>query len=479
MQKADIGLIGLAVMGENLVLNMESKGFTVTVHNRTPEKTQKFAEGRAWGKNILPTYSLNDLAKNLKTPRKVMLMVKAGEPVDIFIEKLLEVLEPGDIIIDGGNSLYSDTIRRTKLVEEKGLLYVGAGVSGGEEGALNGPSIMPGGSGKAWKHIQPIFQTISAWVDEKPCCQWIGENGSGHYVKMVHNGIEYADMQLIGETYFLMKHLLGFNMVEMKDIFSDWNSGELESYLIEITADILSKTDQETGKPLLELIGDEAGQKGTGKWTSQESLDLGVAAPTIAEGVFARIISGAKKQREAAVEAFPNTDAKPSLDSKRIVDCLHQALFASKIIVYAQGFDLLRHASQQYGWELNLGEIAGLWRGGCIIRAQFLQNITHAYEANPDLENLLLAPYFQKILKQNEEGWREIIALAIKHGLPIPALSSAISYFDGIRQPYLWTNLVQAQRDYFGAHGYGRIDKGGRFHTEWQKANDVVISEEI
>lgn len=479
MQKADIGLIGLAVMGQNLVLNMESKGFTVAVHNRTATKTDEFVQKRTQNKNILPAYSLEELVERLKTPRKVMLMVKAGKPVDIFIEKLLEILEPGDIIIDGGNSLYSDSIRRAKTVEKRGLLYVGAGISGGEEGALNGPSIMPGGSFAAWEHIKSIFQTIAAQVDGKPCCEWIGTDGSGHYVKMVHNGIEYADMQLIGETYFLLKHLLKLNAKEMQDVFAEWNKGDLDSYLINITADILGKIDQQTGKPLLELVVDEAGQKGTGKWTSQESLDLGVAAPTIAEGVFARIISGAKEQRKIAAEVFPYIDAELDYDRKQIIDYLHQALFASKVAVYAQGFDLLKHASDEYGWSLNLGEIASLWRGGCIIRAQFLQYITQAYKENSRLQNLSVAPYFQNVLKQNEKGWREVVALAVKSGLPIPAFSSSLSYFDALRQPYLWTNLVQAQRDYFGAHGYGRIDQVGQFHTDWQKVGITTTSKKL
>ncbi|NMA62153.1 MAG: NADP-dependent phosphogluconate dehydrogenase [Firmicutes bacterium] len=477
--KADLGLIGLAVMGENLVLNMENHGFTVAVHNRTPEKIDQLLQGRGAGKNIIGAYTIEELASQLKTPRKVMLMVKAGEPVDLFIERLLEVLEPGDIIIDGGNSLYSDTIRRTKLLEDRGLFYVGAGVSGGEEGALTGPSIMPGGSKEAWPHIQTIFQAIAAQVDGEPCCEWIGSDGSGHYVKMVHNGIEYADMQLIGEAYFLMKHLLGFNAEEMQEVFEEWNQGELDSYLIEITGHILGKVDQDTGQPLLELVGDGAGQKGTGKWTSQEALDLGVAAPTIAEGVFARIISGAYDQRELAAKAFPFKTPQVDLDPAEFVEAVRQALFASKICAYSQGFDLLAQASKEYDWNLNLGEIAKLWRGGCIIRAQFLQHITDAYDQNPDLENLLLAPYFQETLKGNQESWRKVVALAVEQGLPVPGFASALAYFDSIRHPYLWTNLVQAQRDYFGAHTYSRRDRPGAFHTQWQLGDKVVTSDEV
>lgn len=477
--KADLGLIGLAVMGENLVLNMESRGFTVAVHNRTPDKIDRLLQGRAAGKNVIGAYTLEELASQLKKPRKVMLMVKAGEPVDLFIQRLMEVLEPGDIIIDGGNSLYSDTIRRTELLEKSGLLYVGAGVSGGEEGALTGPSIMPGGSRKAWPHIQPIFQAIAAQVDGEPCCEWIGPDGSGHYVKMVHNGIEYADMQLIGEAYFLMKHLLGFSAKQMQEVFVDWNQGELDSYLIEITAHILGKIDRDTHEPLLELVGDAAGQKGTGKWTSQEALDLGVAAPTIAEGVFARIISGAHHQREQAAQAFPFVAPKAELNAVEFVEAVRQALFASKICAYAQGFDLLDQASNEYNWSLNLGEIAKLWRGGCIIRAQFLQHITDAYNQEPDLANLLLAPYFREILQSSLGAWRQVVAIAVEQGLPVPGFASALAYFDSIRHPYLWTNLVQAQRDYFGAHTYARRDRLGAFHTEWNSLDDVVSSDEV
>ena len=477
--KADLGLIGLAVMGENLALNMESRGFTVAVHNRTPERIDQLLQSRGAGKNIIGAYTLEELVAQLKKPRKVMLMVKAGEPVDLFIQRLVKVLEPGDIIIDGGNSLYSDTIRRTKFLEALGLLYVGAGVSGGEEGALTGPSIMPGGSSEAWPHIQPIFQAIAAQVDGEPCCQWIGSDGSGHYVKMVHNGIEYADMQLIGEAYFLMKHLLGFNARQMQEVFVDWNQGELNSYLIEITAHILGKIDHATGEPLLELVADVAGQKGTGKWTSQEALDLGVAAPTIAEGVFARIISGAQDQRGLATQAFPFVAPQEELDETQFVEAVRQALFASKICAYAQGFDLLGQASKEYDWNLNLGEIAQLWRGGCIIRAQFLQHITDAYDQNPHLANLLLAPYFHKTLQRSLASWRQVVAVAVTQGLPVPGFASALAYFDSIRNPYLWTNLVQAQRDYFGAHTYARRDRPGAFHTEWQVADDVVTSDEV
>lgn len=471
MAKADLGLIGLAVMGENLVLNMESKGFTVAVFNRSLEKVDQLLAGRGKGKKILGSHSLAELVGHLKTPRKVMIMVKAGQPVDDMITQLLGLLEPGDIIIDGGNSLFTDTIRRTKLVEEHGMLYVGAGVSGGEEGALHGPSIMPGGSIKAWPHVGPIFQAIAAQAEGEPCCYWVGPDGAGHYVKMVHNGIEYADMQLIGEAYFIMKNALGFSTTEIQKVFEEWNQGELESYLIEITGHILGTIDPLTGKPLLEFVDDAAGQKGTGKWTSQEALELGVAAPTIAEGVFARIISGAKEQRAIAAELFPATNKPLDVNASEFVEAIRQALFASKICAYAQGFDLLKHASEQYGWNLNFSEISKSWRAGCIIRAQFLHKISAAYEGNQTLPNLLFDSYFKEAIQRSTANWRWVVSVSAEQGLPIPAFSSALAYFDGIRHPYLWTNLVQAQRDYFGAHTYARTDRPGWFHTEWQETN--------
>ncbi len=469
-EKADIGLIGLAVMGENLVLNMESKGFSVAVYNRTVEKVDKFIAGRARDKKIRGTHSIEELAGALKRPRKVMLMVKSGGPVDAFIEKLIPHLEKGDIIIDGGNSHFPDTIRRTEYVEEKGLLYIGTGVSGGEEGALKGPSIMPGGSPKAWKHVKPILQSVAAKVDDgSPCCDWLGSDGAGHFVKMVHNGIEYGDMQLICEAYYMMKNALGMDADELHRVFAEWNTGDLDSYLIEITRDIFAKKDQETGNPLVEMIMDTAGQKGTGKWTSQAALDLGVPAPTIAEAVFARCISGLKDERVAASEILTGPADSYEGDKKSLLKAIRNALYASKICSYAQGFALLREASREYGWDLDYGRIALMWRGGCIIRAQFLERIKDAFDDEPDLANLLLAPYFQEAVENAQEDWRLVVKTSVELGLPAPAFSSALAYYDSYRRPRLPANLIQAQRDYFGAHTYHRIDREGIFHTEWLK----------
>ncbi len=480
MKKADIGLIGLAVMGENLVLNMERNGFTVAVFNRTVQKVTDFVEGRAKGRNIIGAKSIQELVDSLKKPRKVMLMVKAGKPVDDFINQLIPLLEPGDIIIDGGNSHFPDTIRRTKEVEEKGLLFVGTGVSGGEEGALNGPSIMPGGSEKAWSHVAPIFQKIAAKVaDGSPCCEWVGKDGAGHFVKMVHNGIEYGDMQLISEAYYIMKHALGMSAKEMSNVFAEWNEGELDSYLIEITRDILSKVDKETGEPIVELILDSAGQKGTGKWTSQAALDLGIATPTITEAVFARCISAIKEERVAASQVFSGPDVIYDGDKKQFGEAIRQALFASKICSYAQGFAMMREASREYDWDLNFGEIALMWRGGCIIRAQFLDTIKDAFEKEPDLPNLLMAPYFKDAVEKAQDNWRLVVSTAVNMGLPVPAFSSALSYFDSYRRARLSANMIQAQRDYFGAHTYKRVDKLGTFHTEWLTPSDEVTSDPV
>ncbi len=480
MSKADIGLIGLAVMGENLVLNMESKGFSVAVYNRTVERVTKFIEGGAKGKNIIGTKTVQELVDALKTPRKVILMVKAGQPVDDFIEQLIPYLDKGDIIIDGGNSHYPDTVRRTKRVEEAGLLFIGTGVSGGEEGALKGPSIMPGGSPEAWGAVKPIFQKISAKVAGGfPCCQWVGPDGAGHFVKMVHNGIEYGDMQLICEAYYIMKNALGLTAEELHQVFADWNQGELDSYLIEITRDIFVKKDKDTGTPLLELILDTAGQKGTGKWTSQAALDLGIATPTITEAVFARCLSAVKDERVAAAKILSGPDGKYEGNKEEFIEAIRQALYASKICSYAQGFAMMREASKEYNWNLNFGDIALMWRGGCIIRAQFLESIKDAFAENPELNNLLLAPYFKEAVESAQGKWRQVVATATNLGLPIPAFSSALSYFDSYRRTTLSANLIQAQRDYFGAHTYQRIDREGVFHTEWLTPGSEVTSDKV
>jgi len=464
-----MGLVGLAVMGQNLVLNMESRGFTVAAYNRTAERTREFLEGAAAGKKVLAVYSLEELIGALKRPRRIMIMVKAGKPVDETIDALAPLLEKGDILIDGGNSFFQDTIRRAKALAARGLQYIGTGVSGGEEGALHGPSIMPGGQREAYAAVEPILKAISAKVDGEPCCTYIGADGAGHYVKMVHNGIEYGDMQLISEAYTLMKQSLGMSHREMHETFAEWNRGDLDSYLIEITADILARTDPETGKPLVEMILDKAGQKGTGKWTSQSALDLGIAAPTIAEAVFARCISAVKEERVAASKVLAGPKAPFRGDRREFVESIRQALYASKICSYAQGFALMRAAAAEYGWSLAHGEIAMIWRGGCIIRAKFLGKIKEAFDRNPDLQNLLLDPYFSAIVQGSQERWRQVVATAVQMGVPIPAFSSAITYYDSYRSASLWANMIQAQRDYFGAHTYERVDRPGTFHTEWTK----------
>lgn len=469
MKKANIGLIGLAVMGENLVMNMESKGFTVAVYNRTIEKVDNFVEGRAKGLNVIGTHSLQELVDSLEKPRKVFMMVKAGQPVDDLIDQLLEVLEDGDIIIDGGNSNFNDTTRRTKYVESKGKLYIGTGVSGGEEGALHGPSMMPGGSKDAWPHVKEIFQSICAKVENgEPCCDWVGENGAGHYVKMVHNGIEYGDMELICEAYQLMKDGLGLSNDEMHEIFSEWNNSELDSYLIEITRDILGYKD-ENGERTVDYILDTAGQKGTGKWTVISSLDQGVALTLIGEAVFARCLSAAKEERVKAAEKYPHEIKMFEGDKKQFIEKIKKALYASKIISYAQGYSLMASAAKEFGWNLNYGGIALMWRGGCIIRSVFLSKIKEAYDKNPNLENLLMDDYFEGVIKERINAWREVCAYALQVGIPLPAMTSALSYFDGYTTKRLPANLLQAQRDYFGAHTYERVDKerGEFFHTNW------------
>jgi 6-phosphogluconate dehydrogenase len=466
---ADIGLIGLAVMGENLVLNMESRGYTVAVFNRTVEKVDKFVEGRGKGKNFIGAHSIEELCKSLKRPRKVMLLVKAGKAVDDFIEMIIPHLEPGDIIIDGGNTHFPDTNRRTAYVESKGLLYIGTGVSGGEEGALLGPSIMPGGSNAAWEHVKPIFQAIAAKVEDgTPCCDWVGENGAGHFVKMVHNGIEYGDMQLICEAYQIMKELLGMTPDEMHEVFKEWNVGVLDSYLTEITRDILAFKDED-GSPLVEKILDTAGQKGTGKWTGVAALDQGVPLTLIGEAVFARCLSAQKDERMRAAKVLTGPTKKFDGDKKAFIQDIMQALYASKIVSYAQGYVLMQSAAKEYGWDLNYGGIALMWRGGCIIRSVFLGKIKDAFINNPELENLLLDPYFKNEVINAQAGWRNVVATAARQGIPVPAFSTALSYFDGYRSERLPANLLQAQRDYFGAHTYERIDKprGQFYHTNW------------
>ncbi|MBR0120196.1 MAG: decarboxylating NADP(+)-dependent phosphogluconate dehydrogenase [Clostridia bacterium] len=469
MKKSDIGLIGLAVMGENLVMNMESKGFTVSVYNRTTEKVKKFVEGRAKGKNITGTYSLEELVASLEKPRKVMMMIKAGKAVDDTIDSLIPLLEEGDIIIDGGNSHFPDTIRRTSYVESKGLLYIGTGVSGGEEGALKGPSLMPGGSKAAWESVKPILQAICAKVEDgSPCCDWVGENGAGHFVKMVHNGIEYGDMQLICEAYQLMRDLLGMSDDEMHNVFAGWNEGDLDSYLIEITRDILAYKDED-GSPIVEKILDTAGQKGTGKWASIAALDEGVPLTLIGEAVFARCLSAMKEERVAASKVLSGPEIKFEGDREQFIKDIKDALYAAKIVSYAQGYTLMRAAAKTYGWNLNYGGIALMWRGGCIIRSVFLGKIKEAYDSNPELSNLLLDPYFKGIIEKAQAGWRRVCATALANGIPVPAMTTALSYFDGFRCERLPANLLQAQRDYFGAHTYERLDapRGTFFHTNW------------
>ncbi len=468
-KKADIGLIGLAVMGENLVLNMERNGFTVAVYNRTLEKVDNFISGRAKGKKIIGTHSLEEFVASLQPPRKVMMLVKAGQPVDDFIEKIIPHLEKGDIIIDGGNSHFPDTNRRTRYVESKGLLYIGTGVSGGEEGALKGPSIMPGGSPAAWEHVKPVFQAIAAKVEDgTPCCDWVGEEGAGHYVKMVHNGIEYGDMQLISEIYFLMKNLLGLSHEEMHEIFDDWNRSELDSYLIEITRDIMAFRDDD-GEPLLEKILDAAGQKGTGKWTAISSLEQGIPLTLITESVYARALSALKEEREKASTILNGPAIRFDEDRESFTEDLRLALYASKIVSYAQGYALMREAAKSFGWNLNYGGIALIWRGGCIIRSVFLGNIKEAFDKAPDLENLLLDPFFKEQIEKAQHSWRKVIVKATENGIPVPAMAAALNYYDGYRSERLPANLIQAQRDYFGAHTYERVDKerGEYFHTNW------------
>ena len=467
--KGDIALIGLAVMGQNLILNMDDHGFTVVAYNRTVSKVDEFLAKEARGTKVLGAHSIEEMVKLLKRPRRVMLMVRAGPPVDEFIERLIRHLEPGDIIIDGGNSLFEDTNRRAKYVEGKGLLYIGTGVSGGEEGARHGPSIMPGGSPAAWPHVKDIFQAIAAKVaDGAPCCDWVGEGGAGHYVKMVHNGIEYGDMQLIGEAYHLMKDGLGMTADEMSEVFAHWNQGDLDSFLIEITANILAYKDAD-GQPLVDKILDTAGQKGTGKWTVINSAEFGIPITLIAEAVYARCVSALKEERVTASQQLEGP--KPTIrgDHAKALEQIRQALYGSKLVSYAQGYMLMRAAAKEYGWNLNYGGIALMWRGGCIIRSRFLGDIKSAFDNNPNLTNLLLDPFFQKAIHQCQGAWRDVVATAVTKGIPVPALSTALAFYDSFRSARLPANLLQAQRDYFGAHTYERVDKprGEFFHTNW------------
>ena len=473
--QADIGLVGLAVMGQNLVLNMNDHGYTVAVYNRTPAVTEEFLAGSAKDTRVIGAFSLEELVTLLKRPRRIMLMIKAGQPVDDFIEKLIPLLEPGDIIIDGGNSNYEDTMRRTAYVESKGLRYIGTGVSGGEEGARHGPSIMPGGSPEAWPYVKPILQDIAAKVEdpqsetgEAPCCDWVGENGAGHFVKMVHNGIEYGDMQIIAEAYHLMKDGLGMSNDEMSAVFGQWNQGQLESYLIEITRDILAYRDED-GQAVVDLILDSAGQKGTGKWTVISALEQSVPLTLIGEAVFARFLSALVDERRAASQVLTGPDPTYTGDRQPYLADLEDAVYASKIISYTQGYMLMRAAATAYDWNLNFGGIALMWRGGCIIRSAFLGKIKEAFDADPALSNLLMAPYFRDEVLAAAPGWRRVLASAADQGIPVPAMGSALSFFDGYRRERLPANLIQAQRDYFGAHTYERIDRprGQFYHTNW------------
>lgn len=469
MTKQQIGVVGLAVMGKNLAWNMESKGYSVSVYNRSRQKTDEMLK-ESEGKKIFGTFSVEEFVNSLEKPRKIMLMVKAGGPTDATIEELKPYLDKGDILIDGGNTLFTDTQRRNKELRESGLHFIGTGVSGGEEGALKGPSIMPGGQKEAYDLVAPIFKDISAKVDNEPCTTYIGPDGAGHFVKMVHNGIEYGDMQLISEAYFLLKNVLGLSAQELHEVFAEWNKGELDSYLIEITADIFTKTDEETGKPLVDLILDTAGQKGTGKWTSQNALDLGVPLPLITESVFARFISALKDERVVASKTLRGPEAQPFTgDREALIESIRKALYMSKICSYAQGFAQMRAASDEFGWDLRYGDIAMIFRGGCIIRAQFLQKIKDAYDREPGLKNLLLDPYFKEIVESYQGALREIVSIAAQQGIPVPCTASALAYYDSYRTETLPANLLQAQRDYFGAHTYQRVDKEGVFHTEWLK----------
>ncbi len=468
MVKADIGLIGLAAMGENLALNMERNGFCVAVYNRTPDKIDNFVKGQGAGKNFIGCYNIEELCQHVKTPRKIMLLIKAGNSVDLMIKQIGSHLDPDDIIIDAGNSHFKDTIRRQRMIEDENLRYMGIGVSGGVEGALKGPSIMPGGSKGAWDEVKAIFQSISAKSNGKPCCQYMGPNGAGHFVKMVHNGIEYSNMQLIADSYFLLKTLLELDIKQLQAVFEKWNQGDLNSYLIEITKNIMSIEDSIANKPLLDLILDTGGQKGTGKWTSQTALEIGVPIPSVSEAVFARFISALKDERIRASEQLKGPKIQYNGDIETLVESIRKALYASLLCSYAQGFTLLKGAEKEYGWKFNFSDITHIWRKGCIIQAKILEKIKIAYSENPELENLLNTTYFNEIIGEYQEAWRNVTANAIKSGIPVPGFSSTLTYYDSYRNPRLPTNLIQAQRDYFGAHTYERVDKprGNFFHYD-------------
>ncbi len=477
-KQCDIGLIGLAVMGENLALNMESKGFSVAVYNRTTEVTEKFAAGRGSGKNFLPARTMEEFVDGLSSPRKAMIMVKAGAPVDAVIGQLVPLLETGDVIIDGGNSLFTDTQRRCKDLEARGIHFVGCGVSGGEEGALKGPSLMPGGSRESWEIIAPIFRKIAAQVDGEPCCRYMGPDGAGHYVKMVHNGIEYGDMQLICEAYAILKDVVGLSAEQLAETFAEWNKGELDSYLIEITSQIFRRIDQDTGRPLVDMILDKAGQKGTGIWTLQSAIQRSVVISTISAAVEARITSSRKEERLEAAKILPQPKVRPFKGKPdRLIRAVEDALYASKIVSYAQGMELLGSASKEFNWNLSFGDIATIWRGGCIIRAKFLNRIKQAYKRDPALHNLLLDRYFTRIIKKAQRNWRVAIMAAVKQGVATPAFTASLAYFDSYRQERLPANLLQAQRDFFGAHTYERVDKPGVFHTDWIESGEERLIE--
>lgn len=473
MSKQQIGVVGMAVMGKNLALNIESRGYSVSIFNRTAAKTEAVIKENP-DKNLVPTYSIEEFVDSLEKPRRILLMVQAGTATDKTIQSLLPHLDEGDVLIDGGNTFYQETIRRNKELENSGVNFIGTGVSGGEEGALKGPSIMPGGQKEAYELVAPILEKIAAKAEDgSPCVAYIGNDGAGHYVKMVHNGIEYGDMQLIAESYDLMRNFLKMSVEEIAAVFKEWSEGELSSYLIDITADILTKYDPESGKPMVDIILDRAGNKGTGKWTSQSALDLGVPLPLITESVFARFISALKSERVAASQILPTVDGMPTVDKATFVESIRQALYFSKIMSYAQGFSQMRFASEENNWDLNYGEIAKIWRAGCIIRASFLQNITDAYDKNPGLKNLLLDEYFTNITKEYHQSVRTVVATAVTAGIPVPTLSSAIAYFDSYRAATLPANIIQAQRDYFGAHTYERTDKEGIYHFEWEEEREV------